>query len=61
MFWVISYDYNENKKYHHYCSDDNTKDYFNFIIKNKGKDEKQLIESEGDGNIRIWNFHSGEF
>ena len=56
-----SYDYKENKIYHTY-SDNNNKedDHCSIIINNKGKDKKELIESSWDGNIRIWNFHSGE-
>ena len=29
------------------------------IIINNNKNIIKLIESSGDGNIRIWNFHSG--
>ena len=57
--YVKSYDYNKNKIYHKYLLCDNYKDHCSFIIKDKGKDVKQLIESCWDGYIRIWNFHSG--
>ena len=55
--YVKSYDYNSNEQYHKYCDNDNSCHlsiviYFNENIIN-------LIESSYDGNIRIWNFHSG--
>ena len=50
-----SYDYKENKIYHKYS--DNFNEPCNFVINNKGK-VVELIESNFDGNIRIWNFHS---
>jgi len=62
--FIKSFDYNNNKVYHTY--NDNKKDYKkyhirhnSFIIKNENKLTK-LIESSEDGNIRIWNFHTGE-
>ena len=56
---IISYDFKENKKYHKY-NDSNNKEVHNYsIIDSIGKIIK-LIESCYDGNIRIWNFHSGE-
>ena len=50
-----SYDYDQNKKYQEYC--DNTGS--SYIIVNKNEEITELIESNIDGNIRIWNFHSG--
>ena len=51
---IISYNYDKNKIYHTYS--DNDKSYHESLIIN---DKKQLIDSCDDGNIRIWNFHSG--
>ena len=56
--YVKSYDYINNKVYNKYCDNDNTR-HFSIIIKEE-KEIIKLIESSGDGNIRIWNFHSGE-
>ena len=57
--YVKSYDYNENKIYHKY-DDNNTRYHYKIIINNNDKYITKLIESCKDGNIRIWNFHSGE-
>ena len=56
---VISYDYNKNIIYHKYIDDKNDKIYKQFIIYNKNN-IIELIVSSYDGNIRIWNFDSGE-
>ena len=56
---VISYDYFNNKIYKIYEDDNNKKDHCSVII-NKRDNIIQLIESCDDGNIRIWNFHSGQ-
>ena len=61
---VKSYDYMNNKIYQTYrdLRKKDKKDYYYYeahiclIINNK----EELIESCNDGNIRIWNFHSGE-
>ena len=55
--YVKSYDYDENKLYHKYC-DNNSKSHDSIAI-NINEDLIKLIESSEDGNIRIWNFHSG--
>ena len=63
--YVKSFNYSKKELYHKY--DDNrcfNKDYTlcshcSIIIKNNEKIIK-LIESSGDGFIRIWNFHSGK-
>ena len=50
-----SYIYNKNelyKSYYDYSSP------YNIVINNK-EDITELIESSTDGNIRIWNFHTG--
>ena len=54
----MSYDYNEMKMYHKYIDGNNTRGHFSIIINSNEKIIK-LIESSYDGNIRIWNFHSG--
>ena len=57
---VKSYDYLQNKLYHKYCDESFT--FHNCIIINNRDNDNiiKLIESSSDGNIRIWNFHSGE-
>ena len=55
--YVKSYDYNQNKILHKYCDDDKQNHYSASIINNSTK--KELIESSEDGNIRIWDFYSG--
>ena len=55
--YVISYDYNENNIYHEY-NDNDISYHKSIIIHNEGEKVK-LIESSGNGNIRVWDFHSG--
>ena len=55
--YVQSYDYNKKAIYHKY-EDKNSKDHSSVIINDKDNVVK-LIESGWDGNVRIWNFHSG--
>ena len=55
--FVISYDYDKNKIYHKYYDKDN-RPHCSIIIYNKD-DIIKLIDSCDDGNIRIWNFHTG--
>ena len=55
--YVKSYDYDENKLYHKFCDND-SKSHDSIVI-NINEDIIKLIESSEDGNIRIWNFHSG--
>ena len=65
--YSISYDYNQNKIYNKYCSNDNEKFKNNTIINHhcvivsNTKEIVKLIESNSvdDDFIRIWNFHSG--
>ena len=57
---LISYDYNKNEIYHKYIDDSNDKIYKKFIIRNNKDNITELISSSYDGNIRIWNFHSGD-
>ena len=58
--YVKSYDYLKNTLYRKYC--DESLSYHNCIIMYNGDDDNiiKLIESSNDGNIRIWNFNSGE-
>ena len=58
-YHVKSYDYNNNELYKEYCNDSFF--YHCCIIIYKGDNDNivKLIESSCDGNIRIWNFHSG--
>ena len=61
--YVKSYDYNNNIIYHKYCdSADKEKDkscHISIVMNNK-EELTKMIESSYDGNIRIWDFHSGE-
>ena len=57
--YVNSFDYEKNKIYHKYNDKNNFAPHFSIVINNK-KEIVELIESCYDGNIRIWNFHSGE-
>ncbi len=54
--FIKSYDYAKNIIYHKYYDNDNNNNNHISIIIN----EQKLIDSSFDGNIRIWNFHSGE-
>ena len=58
--YIKSYDYNQNKIYHKYSENNNIYGHLSIII-NKKKEITELIESSCDGNIRICNFHTGEF
>ena len=58
--YIKSYDYNENKICHKYYENNNFYGHLSIII-NKKKEITELIESSCDGNIRIWNFHTGIF
>ena len=55
---VKSFDYENNKLYHIYSEDD-CNDHISIKIIDRAKEVK-MIESSGDCNIRIWNFHRGE-
>ena len=56
--YIKSYDYNLNKLYYKY--DDNDVWGHKNIIIYYDEDVAKIIDSSGDGNIRIWNFHKGE-
>ena len=55
---VKSYEYQENKLYYKYF-DQYSKDHYCAIINDK-EDIIKLIESSKDGNVRIWDFHTGK-
>ena len=55
--YIKSYDYNNNQLYHKYY--DNGKGSHHSIIIKNIKNVLTLVESSYEGNIRIWNFHSG--
>ena len=57
--YVKSYDYKENKLYFKY-EDKGNKDGHDSIIVDNSKEMIKLIESSGDGFVRIWKFHTGE-
>ena len=58
--YIKSYDYIQNKVYHKYQDNDNkTKRFIDSIIFIKNEIIK-MIGSCCDGNIRIWDFHSGK-
>ena len=54
-----SYNFIENKVYHKY-QDYNNKDSHTNLIINENNEIIELIEFSFDGNVLIWNFHSGE-
>ncbi len=61
---VISYDYNENAEYHKYMQGNFLYDCTSIIIYNKNRnidDKIKIIYSTGNGFIRVWDFHRGEF
>ena len=55
---IKSYDFNQNKIYHKYSEND-IYGHYSLVVNDMEKNIK-LIESSMDGNIRIWNFHSGK-
>ena len=55
--YIKSYDYNNNKIYHKYYENEN-EIHWGFIIQ-VNEELIKLIENCNDGNIRIWNFHTG--
>ena len=56
--YVKSYDYSENKLYYKYYDPGNNRGHDSIAIDNS-KEVIKLIESSGDGFIRIWKFHNG--
>ena len=56
--YVKSYDYSNNKLYYKYYDKGNNRGHDSIIIDDT-KDVVKLIESSGDGFIRIWKFHNG--
>ena len=55
--YIKSYDYNKNELYLKYNDNDN-KCHLSIIIR-KFENIFKIIDSCTDGNIRIWNFHTG--
>ena len=55
---VVAYIYEQNIEYKEY-KDNYNNNHLSIII-HKAEDILKLIESCYDGNIRIWNFHTGE-
>lgn len=58
---VKSYNYIKNTIFHHYSDNSHFKFAYTSIIINNEEDLISLIASCHDGNIKIWNFYSGEF
>ena len=56
--YIKSYDYTENKLYFKYYDKGNNHGHDSIIVDNS-KETVKLIESSGDGYIRIWKFHNG--
>ena len=56
--YVKSYNFNEKTVYHKY--DDKSESDHNSLIINNYDNIVRLIESCWDGNVRIWNFHTGK-
>ena len=56
--YIKSYDYSENKLYFKYYDKGNNHGHDSIIVDNS-KETIKLIESSGDGFIRIWKFHTG--
>jgi len=54
---VKSFDFKENKLYKKYSEQNSKSGHYSIIINTKD-DITNLIESDTDGFIRIWNFHS---
>ena len=57
--YVKSHDYSENKLYYKYYDKGNNMGHDSIII-DDSKGVIKLIESSGDGFIRIWKFHNGQ-
>ena len=58
--YAKSYDFELNELYKTYSDKNNKNDHISIVIVNNEGIIK-LIDSCSDGNIRIWNFHSGDF
>ena len=56
--YVKSYDFSDNKLYYKYFDKGNNRGHDSIII-DDSKEMVKLIESSGDGFIRIWKFHGG--
>ena len=56
--YVKSYDFSDNKLYYKYFDKGNNRGHDSIII-DDSKEMVKLIDSSGDGFIRIWKFHGG--
>jgi regulator of replication initiation timing len=56
--YVKSYDFSDKKLYYKYFDKGNNRGHDSIII-DDSKDLVKLIESSGDGYIRVWKFHGG--
>ena len=56
--YAKSYDFQKNKLYMKYCEKNNKGDHF-CVVGKRIEDVLKLIDSCGDGFVRIWNFHKG--
>ena len=58
---IISYNYNENEIYNKYCENNENNIFHHSLIIYNDNDITKLIESsDGDGIIRIWDFHTAD-
>ena len=56
---VKSYDYDDNKLYYKYAAQF-TKEHYCAIINDKEEEVIKLIESSKEGDVRVWDFHTGK-
>ena len=57
---IKSYDYYHNKLYQNYSDNDNKNHLCVIVKENKYEKIIKIFDSCYDGNIRIWDFHSGQ-
>ena len=57
---IKSYDYYHNKLYQNYSDNDNRNHLCVIVKENKYEKIIKIFDSCYDGNIRIWDFHSGQ-
>ena len=57
--YILSYNFNDNSIYMKYVDGKNYYDHSSIIII-KSEEMIKMVESCGDGLIRIWNFHTAE-
>ena len=56
--YIKTYNFCKNELYHKYCDNDN-RGHCSILIYIDNFEIVKLIDSGHDGNIRIWNFHTG--